>query len=171
MKRFILSAAIMMVCVIAAQAQTFALIDMEYILKQIPAYSQANQQLENQSKQWQNEVEAKSKEAKALYDAYQKDASKLTTAQKAAKEDAIVAKEKETAELRKKYFGPEGEMVKKRDTLIGPIQDAIYTAVKEIALQRKYDVVFDRASAQNMIFASPDIDISNLVLAKMGYSN
>lgn len=171
MKRFILSAAVMMICVVAAQAQKFALIDMEYILKQIPAYSQANQQLETQSKQWQSEVEAKSKEAKALFDAYQKDASKLTAAQKTAKEDAIVAKEKETAELRKKYFGPEGEMVKKRDTLIGPIQDAIYTAVKEIALQRKYDVVFDRASAQNMIFASPDIDISNLVLAKMGYSN
>ena len=171
MKRFILSAAVMMVCVIAAQAQTFALIDMEYILKQIPAYSQANQQLENKSKQWQSEVEAKSKEAKALYDAYQKDAAKLTSAQKTAKEDAIVAKEKETAELRKKYFGPEGKLVKERETLIGPIQDAIYTAVKEIALQRKYDVVFDRASAQNMIFASPDIDISNLVLAKMGYSN
>ena len=166
MKRLILSVAFMVVC-----AQRFALIDMEYILQQIPAYTQANQQMESLSKQWQAEIEKKSKEAKALYDAYQKGASKLTVAQKTVQEDAIVAKEKETAELRKKYFGPEGEMAKKRDSLIGPIQDAIYAAVKEIALQQKYDVVFDRASSQNMVFASPDIDISNIVLAKMGYSN
>lgn len=171
MKRLILSVAIALISVVAAQAQKFALIDMEYILQQIPAYTEANQQLENLSKQWQAEIDKSAKEAKALYEDYQKDASKLTAAQKTAQEDAIVAKEKATVELRKKYFGPEGEMVKKREALITPIQDAIYAAVKEIALQRKYDVVFDRASSQNMIFASPDIDISDIVLAKMGYSN
>ena len=171
MKRLILSVAIALMSVVAAQAQKFALIDMEYILQQIPAYAEANQQLDTLSKQWQAEIDKSAKEAKTLYEAYQKDASKLTAAQKTAQEDAIVAKEKATVELRKKYFGPEGELVKKRETLITPIQDAIYTAVKEIALQRKYDVVFDRASSQNMIFASPDIDISDIVLAKMGYSN
>lgn len=171
MRKFIVSALLAVCCVVAVQAQKFALIDMEYILKQIPAYAQANQQLESLSKQWQGEIDVKAKEAKALYEAYQKAAAKLTAAQKTEKEDAIVAKEKETAELRKKYFGPEGEIVKKRDELINPIQDAIYNAVKEIALQRRYDIVLDRASSQNMIFASPDIDISDLVLSRMGYSN
>ena len=95
----------------------------------------------------------------------------MSAAQKTAQEDAIVAKEKEAAELRKQYFGPEGELMKKRQELMGPVQDAIYNAVKAIATERGYDVVIDRASAQSMIFASPRIDISNEVLAKMGYSN
>ncbi|WP_300727282.1 OmpH family outer membrane protein [uncultured Bacteroides sp.] len=171
MKRLILSAALVIVCTLAAHAQRFALIDMEYIMQQIPAYEQANKQLETLSQQWQKEVEAKGNEAKTLYESYQKTASKLTSAQKNAKEEAIVAKEKEAAELRKKYFGPEGEMAKKQQELIGPIQDAIYKAVKTIATQKNYDVVFDRATSQNMIFASPRIDISNEVLGKLGYSN
>ena len=165
MKRLIFSAVLIMACLITAQAQKFALIDMEYILKQIPAYEQANQKLETLSKQWQSEVEAK-----ALYESYQSTASKMTAAQKTAKEDAIVAKEKEAAELRKKYFGPEGEIMKKREELIGPIQDAVYDAVKTVAVQNGYDVIFDRASAQSMIFASPRIDVSDVVLQVLNKS-
>ena len=171
MKRLILSAVLLVVGLMAVQAQKFVLVDMEYIMKQIPAVTQANQQMEALSKQWQEEVEAKANEAKALYEAYQKSAATLSAAQKTAQEDAIVAKEKEAAELRKQYFGPEGELMKKRQELMGPVQDAIYNAVKAIATERGYDVVIDRASAQSMIFASPRIDISNEVLAKMGYSN
>ena len=168
-KVFFLAA--LLVCSIAAQAQRFALVDMEYILKQIPAYEQANQQMESLSKQWQSEVEAKAQEAKTMYDEYQKNASNLSATQKTAQENAIIAKEKEAADLRKKYFGPEGEGMKKRQELITPIQDAIYNAIKDIATQKNYDAVIDRASAQSMIFASPRIDISNEVLAKLGYSN
>ena len=158
MKRLILSVMLLVAAVGMASAQKFALIDMEYILKQIPSYQQANQQME-------------SLEAKKLYEDYQKSANTLSATQKTSKEEAIVAKEKEAAELRKQYFGPEGELMKKRQELISPIQDAIYNAVKEIATQRGYDAVIDRASAQSMIFASPRIDISNEVLAKLGYSN
>ena len=171
MKRLILSAVLLVVGLMAVQAQKFVLVDMEYIMKQIPAVTQANQQMEALSKQWQEAVEAKANAAKALYEAYQKSAATLSAAQKTAQEDAIVAKEKEAAELRKQYFGPEGELMKKRQELMGPVQDAIYNAVKAIATERGYDVVIDRASAQSMIFASPRIDISNEVLAKMGYSN
>ena len=171
MKRLILSAVLLVVGLMAVQAQKFVLVDMEYIMKQIPAVTQANQQMEALSKQWQEAVEAKANEAKVLYEAYQKSAATLSAAQKTAQEDAIVAKEKEAAELRKRYFGPEGELMKKRQELMGPVQDAIYNAVKAIATERGYDVVIDRASAQSMIFASPRIDISNEVLAKMGYSN
>ena len=171
MKRLILSAVLLVVGLMAVQAQKFVLVDMEYIMKQIPAVTQANQQMEALSKQWQEAVEAKANEAKVLYEAYQKSAATLSAAQKTAQEDAIVAKEKEAAELRKQYFGPEGELMKKRQELMGPVQDAIYNAVKAIATERGYDVVIDRASAQSMIFASPRIDISNEGLAKMGYSN
>ena len=171
MKRLILSAALLVVCVLTVQAQRFALVDMEFILKHIPAYEQANRQMETLSKQWQGEIETKSDEAKALYDAYQKDAASLSASQRTAKEEAVVAKEKEAAELRQKYFGPQGEMMKKQQELIAPIQDQIYNAVKEIAIAENYDAVIDRASAQSMIFASPRIDISNEVLARLGYSN
>lgn len=170
MKKMFLSLLIVMVGMMTAQAQKFALIDMEFILKQIPSYEQANKQMETLSKRWQTEVEAKSKEAKALYEAYQKSAQAMTVEQRTAKEEEIIAKEKEAAELRQTYFGPQGEAMKKRQELISPIQDAIYNAVKEIATQKGYDAVIDRASAQSMVFASPRIDISNDVLLKLGYS-
>lgn len=171
MKRMILSAVLTVVCLLTVQAQRFALVDMEFILQQIPAYTQASQQLDKLGQQWQREVEAKAAEAKSLYEAYQKSASSLTPAQKTAKEEAIVAKEKKAAELRKRYFGPEGEAAKKQKELLEPVQDRVYEAIKQLALQQGYDAVIDRSSAQSMIFASPKIDISNEVLAKLGYSN
>lgn len=155
----------------AANAQKFALIDMEYILRNIPAYERANEQLEQVSKQWQAEIEKMAEETKALYKNYQSQIASLSEAQRGKKEEEIVAREKSTAELRRKYFGPEGELSKKRESLLQPIQDKIYNAVKEIASQRGYAVVLDRASASSIIFASPNIDISNEVLAKLGYSN
>ena len=171
MKKVILTVIIAFTGMITAQAQRFALIDMEYILKHIPAYEQANRQMESLSQQYQKEIEAKGQEAKSLYEAYQQSASTLSDNQRTEKENAIVAKEKEAADLRAKYFGPEGEMAQKQKELIAPIQDAIYNAVKAVATQQGYDVVFDRASDQSMIFASPRIDISNEILSKLGYSN
>ncbi|CDD32559.1 OmpH family outer membrane protein [Phocaeicola barnesiae] len=171
MKKVILTIIIALTGMITAQAQRFALIDMEYILKHIPAYEQANRQMESLSQQYQKEIEAKGQEAKSLYEAYQQSASTLSDSQRTEKENAIVAKEKEAADLRARYFGPEGEMAKKQKELITPIQDAIYNAVKTVATQQGYDVVFDRASDQSMIFASPRIDISNEILSKLGYSN
>ena len=170
MKKVFFSLLFIVATIMAAQAQKFALIDMEFILKQIPSYEQANKQMEDLSKQWQTEIEAKSNEAKALYESYQKTASTMSAEQRTAKEEEIIAKEREAAELRQTYFGPQGEAMKKRQELIAPIQDAIYNAVKAIATEKGYDAVIDRASAQSMIFASPRIDISNDVLLKLGYS-
>ena len=171
MKKAILSFLFFAVCAFTAGAQKFALIDMEYILKNIPAYEQANTQLNQASQHYQSEVEAKAKEAETLYKEYQRASASLSAAQKTQREEAIVAKEKEAAELRKKYFGPEGEMAKKQEALIAPIQDRIYEAVKQISEQRGYAAVVDRGSAQSIIFASPSIDISNEVLSRLGYSN
>lgn len=152
-------------------AQKFALVDMEYILKNIPAYERANEQLNQVSKKWQAEVEALTTEAQTLYKNYQSEAVFLSEEQKTKKEEAIVAKEKEAAELKKKYFGPEGELFKKRESLMSPIQDEIYNAVKDISEAKGYSLILDRASDAGIIFASPKIDISNEVLSKLGYSN
>ena len=171
MKRFFFSIVLSVAFAFAGHAQNFALVDMEYILEQIPAYEAAAQEMDDLSAGWQEEVEAISSQAKALYEEYQDKAETLTDAQKADLEQRIIAKEKEAASLRMKYFGQEGELVERRDALFGPIQDSVYSAIKEIALRDGYDVVFDRASAQSMVFASPRIDISNEVLSILGYSN
>ena len=94
----------------------------------------------------------------------------MSATQRTQKEEAIIAKEREAAELRQKYFGPEGELAKREETLITPIQNRIYEVVKQISTQKGLDVVLDRASATSIIFATPRLDISNDVLAKMGYS-
>ena len=156
---------------ITANAQKFALIDMEYILENIPAYERANEQLEQASRQWQSEVEKISEEAKTLYKNYQSQIASLSETQRGKKEEEIVAKEKSAAELRRKYFGPEGELAKMQEKLINPIQDEIYAAVKELSQLHGYDLVLDRASAAGIIFANPRIDISDEVLRKLGYSN
>ena len=170
MKRmiFALCAAFMMVC--SMSAQKYALIDMEYIMTSIPDYERANEQLNQISKRWQAEVEALDNAAKTLYKNYQNELIFLSEQQKKDREEAIVAKEKEASELRRKYFGPEGELYKKRVSLIEPIQEEIYNAVKAIAQQKGYQLVLDRAADNGIIFASPSSDISVDVLAKMGYS-
>lgn len=167
----IMMLAIMMVATLSVSAQKFALIDMEYILKSVPAYERANEQLNQSSKKWQAEVEALNTEASTMYKTYQNEVVFLSQEQKTQRQEAIVAKEKEAADLKRKYFGPEGELFKKRQSLITPIHEEIYNIVKEISEQRGYSLVLDRASDAGIIFASPKIDISNDVLQKLGYLN
>ncbi len=171
MKRLIICAICMFCVGLHVSAQKFALVDMEYILKNIPAYERANEQLNQVSKKWQAEVDALTTEAQTLYKNYQNEVVFLSQEQKKAKQDAIVAKEKEAADLKKKYFGPDGELFKKRTALMTPIQDEIYNAVKDIAELRGYQLILDRASDTGIIFGSPKIDISSEVLRKLGYSN
>ena len=152
-------------------AQKFALVDMEYILKNIPAYERANEQVTQVGKKWQAEVEALNTEAQTMYKNYQNEVVFLSQEQKKARQEAIMNKEKEAGDLKRKYFGPEGELFKKRTSLMTPIQEEIYNAVKDICDIRGYSLVLDRASDAGIIFASPKIDISNEVLQKLGYSN
>ena len=169
MKKMILTIMVM-VAAVAANAQKFALVDMEYILKNVPAYERANEQLNQVSKKWENEVEVLLKEAETLYKKYQSESVFLSDPQKTKAEEAIMAKEKEASELKKKYFSSEGELYKKRQSLLAPIQDEIYNAVKDICDQKGYQLVLDRASGGSIIYASPKIDISDEVLTKLGYS-
>ena len=152
-------------------AQKFALIDMDYIFKNIPAYERANEQLTQVSKKWQAEVDALTTEAQTLYKNYQNEVVFLSQEQKKARQDAIMQKEKEASDLKRKYFGPEGELFKKRTALMNPIQEEVWNAVQDIADLRGYQLVLDRASDTGIIFGSPKIDISDEVLRKLGYSN
>ena len=140
MKKLIITCLVAIVS-LAANAQKFALIDMEYIMKNIPAYERANEQLNQVSKKWQAEVEALSNEAATMYKNYQNEVVFLSQEQRKAKQEAIMKKEKDAGELKKKYFGPEGELYKKRESLIAPIQEAVYNAVKELSEQRGYSLV------------------------------
>jgi len=171
MKKSFSIAAMMLLFCITSGAQKFALVDMDYILNRIPAYERANEQLNQFSKRWQAEVEALNLEAQTLYKNYQNESLFLSEEQKAKKEEEIVAKEKQASELKRQYFGPDGELYKKQESLMAPIQDEIYEAIKQISESDGYQVVVDRASAASMIYASPKIDISNEVLKKLGYSN
>lgn len=170
MKRTVITLALAIVAVVAASAQKFALVDMEYIFRNVPQYEMANEQLNQLSQRWQKEVEAVGKEAENMYNNYLADKVFLTDEQAKKRENEIVAKEKEATELRYKYFGPEGELYQKRQTLLKPIQDDVYNAVKKVAEEKGYQTIFDRASSSDIVYASPRIDISNEVLAKLGYS-
>lgn len=171
MKRLFLFLAVAMVSVVVANAQKFALVDMEYILKNVPAYERANEQLNQISKKWEGEVEALLTEAENLFKKYQSESVFLSDDQKTKSEEAIMNKEKEASDLKKKYFGSEGELFKKRQSLMAPIQEEIYNAVKDICESKGFQLVMDRASGANIIYASPKIDISDEVLLKLGYLN
>ena len=169
MKKLIMMS-LMALMALTASAQKFALIDMDYILKNIPAYERANEQLNQVSKKWQAEVEALNTEAATMYKNYQNEVVFLSQEQKKKRQEDIMAKEKEASDLKRKYFGPEGELFKKRESLMTPIQEEIYTAVKDIAELHSYSLILDRASDSGIIFGSPKVDISNEVLKKLGYS-
>jgi len=173
MKRIVLMMSTVLLCALASTvtAQKFALIDMEYILKNIPQYEMTNEQLSQLSERWQGEVEKLKQEAQTMYKTFQSDLVFLSADMKTKREEEIVKKDMEATELKRKYFGADGELYKRREQLMKPIQDEIYEAVKAIAAEKGYDVIFEHASAMGIIFfASPKIDISNEVLLKMGYS-
>lgn len=170
MKKYILTLVLAIAAFIGASAQKFALVDMDYVLRNVPSYEMANEQLNQVSQRWEKEVTQMAKEAEEMYKKYQAEQVFLTDDQKKKAEEEIVAKDKEVADLRYKYFGPEGELFKKRQSLMKPIQEDVYNAVKAVAEEKGYQVIFDRASSQSIVFASPRIDVSNEVLAKLGYS-
>ena len=170
MKKILIALCFVAAAAFGASAQKFALVNMDYVLRNLPDYEMANEQLNQVSQRWEKEIVALQKEAETMYKNYQADMVFLTQEQQNKRAEEGAAKEKEVAELRSKYFGPEGELYKKRQSLMKPIQENIYNAVKAVSEERKYQVIFDRASSQSIIFASPTIDVSNEVLAKLGFS-
>jgi outer membrane protein len=154
-----------------AVAQKYAFVDSEYIRKNIPAFNTAQEQLDKLSKQWEKEVSDGYAVVEQMYKSYQNESVLLAQDMKTKREEAIVAKEKEMKDLQNKYFGVDGELFKKREELVKPIQDEIIKAIKEIAVDGSYAVIFDTAAGGNILFANPKFDISDQVLEKLGYKN
>jgi outer membrane protein len=154
-----------------AVAQKYAFVDSEYIRKNIPAFNTAQEQLDKLSKQWEKEVSDGYAVVEQMYKSYQNESVLLSQDMKTKREEAIVAKEKEMKDLQNKYFGVDGELFKKREELVKPIQDEIIKAIKEIAIDGSYAVIFDTAAGGNILFANPKFDISDQVLEKLGYKN
>lgn len=150
-------------------AQKFAFVDTEYVLKKVPAYESAQDQLDQVSQRWQQEVDGLMDEVKTLYKNYQNDLVFLSDEMKVKRENAIVTKEQEATELRKTYFGPEGELFKKRESLMKPIQDEVFNAVKEVASEGGYSVIYDKSSSMDVVYAAPSLDVSEKVVEKLGY--
>jgi len=154
-----------------ANAQKYAFVDSEYIRTNIPAFTTAQDQLDNLSEQWEKEVSDGYAVVEQMYKSYQNEAVLLSQDMKTQREEAIIAKEKEMKDLQNQYFGMEGELFKKREELVKPIQDEILKAIKEIAIDGAYAVIFDTAAGGNILFANPKYDISDEVLEKLGYKN
>lgn len=151
------------------QAQKYAYVNTEYILRNIPEFVDAQKQIDELSVEWQKEIEAKFAEIDALYKQYQNDAPLMTQDMKNRKENEIITKEKEAKDLQKKRFGVDGDLYKRRQEMIQPIQDKVYTAIEKRAKQKQFVFVFDRSDNANIMYADPRNDISNDVLKDMGY--
>jgi len=154
-----------------AVAQKYAFVDSEYIRKNIPAFTTAQDQLDRLSQQWEKEISDGYAVVEQMYKSYQNEAVLLSQEMKTKREEAIIAKEKEMKALQNKYFGMEGDLFKKREELVKPVQDEILKAIKEIALEGTYAVIFDTAAGGNILFANPRFDLSDQVLEKLGYKN
>jgi outer membrane protein len=152
-------------------AQRFAYVDSEYILSNIPSYNAAQEQLDKLAEGWQKEIEASYEAVEALYRGYQNDRVLMSEDMRKKRENEIVTKEAEAAELQRKYFGPEGELFKSQQELLTPIQDRVYKAVEETATEGNYAVIFDTANSPTMLYTNPRNDVSDDVLKRLGYRN
>ena len=151
-----------------AKDMSVVYIDMQYILKNLPQYEQANEQLTMLSKRWQKEIDAAQQEARVMATNYQTEQIFLSETLRAEREQEIVKKEQAVLELKRKYFGQEGELYKKREALIKPIQDEIYNAIQDLANEKRIDVVKDRSADPSLIYMSSKLDVSDQVLRKLG---
>lgn len=153
-----------------ASAQRFAYVDTEYILENVPDYATAQSQLDDISKTWQTEVENKLKEVDQLYRDYQKEQVLLTEEMRTQRRKTIEDKEKAAKDLQKQRFGFEGDLFKKRQELVKPVQDKVYDAIQKVATTKGYDVIFDKSSGVTMLYASTKLDVSDDVIKQLGYA-
>jgi len=153
---------------IQAKDNTVAYVDMAYILKNLPQYETANEQLTMIAKRWQKEVDTLEQEVRLLTTNYQTEQIFLSEEMRQRREQEILQKEQELIELKRKYFGENGELVKKREALLKPIQDEIYAAIQELANEKHIDVIKDRSADQGLLYMSSKLDYSDQLLEKLG---
>ena len=154
---------------ISTYSQKFAYVDSDYILSKMTEFAQAEEKIDDFSKEWQSEIELAYEEVEQMYRDYQSEQVLLTSEMKTKREEAIMEKEKSVQSLQQKYFGNNGDLYKKRQDLIKPIQDRIFDAVQQLAASNKYSIIFDASSDLIMLYSNPDLDKSDKILELMGY--
>jgi outer membrane protein len=171
MKKIVFTLSLLILGVTVGFSQKFAYVNTDYILGRVPAYDAAQKQLDKFSEEWQKEIEVKRTEIEKLYKDYQAERVLLTEEMRTKREDEIMLREKDVKDLQKKYFAPDGALYKKRQELVKPIQDDIFTAVKDLAAEGGYSIIFDVAAGPTMLFTDPKFDKSDDILKKMGIQN
>ena len=153
---------------LASNAQRYAIIDSKYILDKVPEYKEAQKKLDNFSELWQKELDQRQTAMDKMYKDYDAEQVMLTEVLKKKREDELYNKERELRDLQKRRFGFEGDLFKKRQELIKPIQDRVYNAVQKLAVEKLYDFILDKSEGITVIFADPKLDKSDDVLRNMG---
>ena len=168
MKKMFWGLLLLMMSAVSAQAQKYCIIDSKYILEKIVDYRDAQTKLDQFSKTWQTEIDNRMQEVDRMYKAYLAERARLSDDMRKKREEEIVTKEKAAKDLQKKYFGYEGDLFRKRQELVKPIQDRVYNAVQKMAANKAYDMVLDKAGGVTLFYADPKLDRSDDVLKILG---
>jgi len=171
MRKLMISVLVLTLFAGSAMAQKFAFVDSDYVLQNIPSYNAAQNELDKASETYEAEIAVAYEEIEQMYKTYQSERVLLTDEMKTKRQEDIIAKEHAVKDLQAKYFGPDGDLAKKRQELVKPIQDAIYKAVKELSAEGSYAIIFDTASGASILYSNPRYDLSDEVLKKLGYKN
>jgi len=168
MKKLLLITYSFLLISFCANAQRYAVIDSKYILEKLPEYKESQSKLDQFSAQWQQEIEKKQADLDKMYKDYDAEQVMLSDELKKKREDELFNREKEVRDLQKKRFGFEGDLFKKRQELIKPIQDKVYAAIQKLAVDKSYDFILDKSEGITVIFADPKLDRSDDVLKFLG---
>ncbi len=168
MKKVVFVFLLLVSCAVSTQAQKYCIIDSKYILERMNEYKNAQISLDHMSKQWQTEIDGKMQEVDKLYKTYQAERPMLSDEMRKKREDEITQKEKAAKDLQKQHFGYEGDLFKKRQELVKPVQDKVYNAVQKMAQSRGFDLVLDKAGGVTLFYADPKLDRSDDVLKLLG---
>jgi outer membrane protein len=168
MKKFVFVISLIFTICFTANAQRYAIVDTKYILDKMPDYKTAQKQLDQISAQWQKEIDDKQAILDKMYKDFEGEQAMLSDDLKKKREDELFNHEKEVRDLQRKRFGFEGDLFKKRQELIKPVQDKVYNAIQKIAVGRMYDFILDKSEGITVIFADPKLDKSDDVLKELG---
>ncbi len=168
MKKILLFVVLFLSVAFLSQAQRYAIVDTKYVLEKMPDYKQAQQKLDQFSVQWQKEIDDKQAALDKMYKDYDAEKVMLSDELKKKREDELFLREKEVRELQRKRFGFEGDLFKRRQELVKPVQDKVYNAIQKIAVARLYDFILDKSEGITVIFADPKLDKSEDVLKELG---
>ncbi len=168
MKKLLILATCFLLFATASNAQRYAVIDSKYILDKLPEYKEAQKLLDQFSEQWQQEIDQKQALVDKMFKEYDAEQVMLSDVLKKKREDELYNKEKELRDLQKKRFGFEGDLFKKRQELIKPIQDRVYNAVQKLAVDKQYDFILDKSEGITVIFADPKLDKSADIIRNLG---